>query len=164
MSQSLSAPRPLLAEYRVEDFACGEASLDDWLRRRALANQGTGASRTFVVIGQANQVVAYYALAVGAVSHKEVTGRVRRNMPDPVPVMVLGRLAVDQRYQGLQLGGAILRDAVRRTMAVAQEAGVRALLVHALNERARQFYAHYGFEASPVNPMTLMLRLHTGDQ
>lgn len=161
MNQKLSAPQPLLAENRCESFACGESSLDDWLRRRALLNQTSGASRTFVVTDESGQVLAYYALAAGAVSHQESPGTIRRNMPDPVPVMVLARLAVDQRLQGQQVGGALLKDALQRAVSVAQNIGVRALLVHALNDRARQFYAHYGFVPSPANPMTLMLPLHT---
>ncbi len=160
MSLKLSSPQPLSAEHRLEDFACGETSLDDWLRRRALINQTTGASRTFVVTDESGQVLAYYALAAGAVSHQESPGAIRRNMPDPVPVMVLARLAVDQRLQGQQVGGALLKDALQRAVSVAQNIGVRALLVHALNDRARQFYAHYGFVPSPANPMTLMLPLH----
>lgn len=160
MSLKLLSPQPLSAEHRLEDFACGETSLDDWLRRRALINQTTGASRTFVVIDESGQVLAYYALAAGAVSHQESPGAIRRNMPDPVPVMVLARLAVDQRLQGQQVGGALLKDALQRAVSVAQNIGVRALLVHALNDRARQFYAHYGFVPSPANPMTLMLPLH----
>ena len=160
MSLKLSSPQPLSAEHRLEDFACGESSLDDWLRRRALINQTTGASRTFVVTDESGQVLAYYALAAGAVSHQESPGTIRRNMPDPVPVMVLARLAVDQRLQGQQVGGALLKDALQRAVSVAQNIGVRALLVHALNDRARQFYAHYGFVPSPANPMTLMLPLH----
>jgi GNAT superfamily N-acetyltransferase len=160
MSPKPSAPQPLSAEHRVDGFACGESSLDEWLRRRALPNQTTGASRTFVVTDDSNQVVAYYALATGAVAHHDASGRIRRNMPNPVPVMVLARLAVDQRYQGHKLGAAMLKDAVQRTLAVSQTAGVRALLVHALNESSRQFYMHYGFESSPVNPMTMMLLLH----
>jgi GNAT superfamily N-acetyltransferase len=160
MSLKLSSPQPLTAEHRLEDFACGESSLDDWLRRRALINQTTGASRTFVVTDESDQVLAYYALAAGAVSHQESPGTIRRNMPDPVPVMVLARLALDQRLQGQQVGGALLKDALQRAVSVAQNIGVRALLVHALNDRARQFYAHYGFVPSPANPMTLMLPLH----
>lgn len=163
MSQKLSAPQPLSAGHRVDGFACGESSLDEWLRRRALPNQMTGASRSYVVTDESNQVVAYYAMAAGAVTHREASGRIRRNMPDPVPVMVLARLAVDQRYQGHQLGGALLQDAVQRTLAVSRSAGVRALLVHALNESSRQFYIHYGFESSPVNPMTMMLLLHSAN-
>lgn len=161
MSGRLSAPQPLAADHRTEGFSCGEASLDEWLRRRALVNQTTGASRTFVVTDHQVHVLAYYALAAGAVSHQESPGSIRRNMPEPIPVMVLARLAVDQRLQGRQVGGALLKDALRRAAAVAQNVGVRALLVHALNEHARQFYIHYGFVASPVNPMTLMLALHT---
>ena len=160
MKQKLSAPQPLSAEHRYESFACGESSLDDWLRRRALVNQTTGASRTFVVADESGLVMAYYALAAGAVSHQKSPGNIRRNMPDPIPVMVLARLAVDQRLQGQHIGGALLQDALQRAVSVAQNIGVRALLMHASNERARQFYAHYGFVPSPANPMTLMLPLH----
>ncbi len=104
-------------------------------------------------------MLGYYALAVGAVAHAAVTGAVRRNMPDPIPVMVLGRLAVDLSCQGKGLGAAMLKDAVLRTVSVAENAGVRALLVHAHNESARQFYLQHGFSDSPINPLTLMLRL-----
>ena len=161
MTPGLSAPQPLAAEHAVGSFSCGEASLDDWLKRRALANQLSGASRTFVVVDAQRSVLGYYAMAAGAVSHQEATTAVRRNMPDPVPVMVLGRLAVDHRAQGLHLGAALLQDAVRRALAVSTNAGVRALLVHALNDSARQFYLHYGFQASALHPMTLMLRLNS---
>lgn len=160
MSARLTAPEPLCADHRLNAFQCGEASLDDWLKRRALANQLGGASRTFVVLDETRSVVGYYALAAGAVAHEGATGGIRRNMPDPIPVLVLGRLAVAQRAQGLKLGAALLQDAVLRATAVSENAGVRALLVHALNENARAFYAHYGFQASPLDPLTLMLRLH----
>jgi GNAT superfamily N-acetyltransferase len=140
-------------------FDCGEPGLNEWLRRRALANHLSGASRTFVVTDAEAQVVGYYALAAGAVTHETALGAVRRNMPDPIPVLVLGRLAVDRRAQGIQLGGALLRDAVLRATAVSQNAGVRALIVHALHDRARDFYRHYGFQASSLHPMTLMLLL-----
>lgn len=98
-------------------------------------------------------------MAAGAVSHSLATSPIRRNMPDPIPVMVLGRLAVDHQAQGIKLGGALLQDAVQRALVVSRNAGVRALLVHALNDRATKFYKHYGFQASPQSPMTLMLRL-----
>jgi len=155
----LSPPEPLAASHRLDDFECGEVVLDDWLKRRALANQSSGASRTFVVADRDGRVGGYYAMAAGAVSHQLATSGVRRNMPDPVPVMVLARLAVNRRTQGQHLGASLLRDAVNRAVAVSQNAGVRALLVHALHERAKQFYEHYGFQASPTHPMTLMLRL-----
>ena len=133
--------------------------LDDWLKRRVLANQSSGASRTFVVADQDGLVRGYYAMAAGAVAHQLATGGVRRNMPDPIPVMVIARLAVDRRAQGLHLGAALLQDAVNRAVAVSENAGVRALLVHALHEKARQFYEHYGFQPSPTHPLTLILRL-----
>lgn len=161
MSLLPSAPQPLAATHRLDGFTCGETSLDDWLKRRAMANQLSGASRTFVVTDQAGRVHGYYAMAAGAVSHQATTSAVRRNMPDPVPVMVLARLAVDHRAQGLRLGGALLQDAVHRAVAVSQNAGVRALIVHALHDRAKAFYEHYGFQASPLHPLTLMLRLNT---
>lgn len=159
MTLRLAAPQPLAAHHDLRAFDCGEPSLDDWLKRRAAGNQSGGASRTFVLVDDCAGVLAYYALAAGAVSHELATGGVRRNMPDPIPVLVLGRLAVDRRVQGQRLGAALLRDAVQRAMNVAEHAGVRALLVHALNDGARQFYGRYGFEPSPVDPMTLMLRL-----
>ena len=164
MSVRPSAPEPLCADHDLSAFECGEASLDDWLKRRALTNQLSRASRTFVVLDENRFVVGYYALAAGAIAHESATGGVRRNMPDPIPVLVLGRLAVAQRAQGFKLGAALLQDAVFRAMAVSENAGVRALLVHALNEGARAFYQHYGFRGSPIDPMTLMLRLHRQSQ
>lgn len=157
MTPPLGAPAPLTDSHQIADFDCGERSLDEWLRRRALANQTSGASRTFVVTDATGTVMGYYALAAGAVSHESATRGIRRNMPDPVPVLVLGRLAVDRKAQGMHLGAALLQDAVKRALAVSADAGVRALLVHALNENARRFYAHYGFQASAIHPMTLML-------
>jgi len=155
----LQAPVPLAAEHHVNLFSCGESILDDWLKRRALANQSNAASRTFVVAGEEQQVLGYYALAAGAVTHQYATRNMRQNMPDPIPVMVLARLAVDTRAQGMKLGAALLRDALDRCMGIASNAGARAILVHALNERAKEFYESYGFKASPVNPLTLMLRI-----
>lgn len=152
-------PEPLTASHRLDGFKCGEASLDDWIKRRALANQASGASRTFVVTDEEGNVRGYYAMATGAVSHHQASGGVRRNRPDPIPVMVLARLAIDRRMQGLHLGAALLQDAVNRAVAVSHNAGVRALLVHALHDKAKQFYEHHGFPPSPTHPMTLMLRL-----
>ena len=160
MSLLLSAPQPLVATHVISEFDCGEVSLDDWLKRRALINQVSGASRTFVVADQDNRVCGYYALAAGAVAHQLATGAVRRNMPDPIPVLILARLAVDRRAQGIKLGAGLLQDAVNRAGSVAQNAGIRALVVHALNEKAREFYEYYGFSISPAHPLTLMLRLN----
>ncbi len=159
MLGTLASPQLLTDKHDLSDFDCGEPQLNDWIKRRALANQSSGASRTFVVVDNRQRVVGYYALSAGAVAHRASTGAVRRNMPDPIPVMVLARLAVDRKAQGKQLGGALLRDAVSRAISVSENAGVRALLVHALHEKAKAFYRHYGFEESPIDPMTLMLRL-----
>jgi GNAT superfamily N-acetyltransferase len=153
---ALSAPEKLHFDHDLAEFECGESSLDDWLRRRAWQNEESGASRTYVLCA-GKQVAGYYALAVGAVAHERAPGRVRRNMPDPVPVMIIGRLAVHQDYQGRKIGPALLRDAVLRTLQAAEIAGIRAILVHAISERARQFYETCGFSASPMDPMTLMI-------
>lgn len=157
----LSAPLPLTSNHLLDSFECGESVLDEWLKRRAMTNQMSGASRTFVVTDQDSRVYGYYAMAAGAVSHQQATSTVHRNMPDPVPVMVLARLAVDHHAQGIQLGAALQQDAVNRTVVVSQNAGVRALLVHALNDSAKAFYEHFGFQVSPLHPMTLMLRINT---
>ena len=159
MAIALLAPEPLRAEHALEGFICGESVLDEWLKRRASANQASRASRTFVVTNAERQVMGYYALARGAVVPVDAAAGVRRNMPELIPVLVLGRLAVDQRARGMKLGAALLKDAVNRSMAVSQHAGVRALLVHALNERAKDFYLKYGLSVSPTDAMTLMLRM-----
>jgi GNAT superfamily N-acetyltransferase len=152
----ISRPDRLSAEHDLSGFDSGEPVLDEWLRRRALQNEASGASRTYVVCA-GNRVVGYYTLAVGAVAHAEAPGRVRRNMPDAVPVMVLGRLAVDKAFQGRRIGAGLLRDAVLRTVQAAEIAGIRAVLVHAISEAAKRFYEGYGFVASPVDPLTVMI-------
>lgn len=155
---TLSAPVLLTADHDLGAFACGEPSLDDWLNRRALTNQGRGASRTYVV-AEESRVVGYYSLASGALALNLAPGPVRRNMPDPIPMVLLGRLAIDQAWQGQGLGVALLQDAVVRTTAAAEILGIRGILVHAISENAKAFYERYGFLASPVQPMTLMLPL-----
>ncbi|BBJ22119.1 GNAT family N-acetyltransferase [Candidatus Nitrotoga sp. AM1P] len=160
MELQLNAPQPLATTHILDRFECGEGVLDEWLKRRAMVNQVSGASRTFVVVDQDSRVYGYYAMAAGAVSHQMATSSVRRNMP--IPVMVLARLAVDHHAQGIKLGASLLQDAVNRAVVVSQNADVRALLVHALHDRAKEFYEHYGFQSSPLHPMTLMLRLNIG--
>ncbi len=154
----VSAPVPIADHHDRDRFDSGRPLLDDWLRRRALANQASGATRTFVATTN-DRVVGYYALAAGAVKTPEAPGRFRRNMPDPIPVVVLARLAVDRSVQGSGVGRALVRDAVLRTLGAADVIGIRGLLVHALDEEARGFYARLGFDASPLDPMTLMIRL-----
>ena len=156
---TLAAPARLEPDHQIKHFSCGEPSLDEWLRRRALNNQLSGASKTFVVANTHREVMGYYALALGAVAREEATRSIRQNMPDPIPVMVLARLAVDARAQGQKLGAAMLQDALHRCMIVSEHAGIRALLVHALNDRAQTFYQDFGFRPSPLQAQTLMLRL-----
>jgi GNAT superfamily N-acetyltransferase len=160
--EPLSAPEALADRHVVDKFDSGEPALDDWLRRRAKANQASGASRTFVACRGAN-VVAYYALAAGAIASSEAPGRLRRNMPDPIPVIVLGRLAVHRAEQGRRLGSLLLRDAVLRTHQAAQAAGIAGILVHAISENAKRFYLRWGFVESPSDPRTLVARMRDLD-
>lgn len=157
---TISVPLRLTAEHELGPFACGEPSLDDWLKRQALRNEASGASRTYVVC-DGNVVVGYYCLAAGAVVRSEAPKPLQRNMPDPIPVMVLGRLAIDLRFQGKGVGRALLRDALLRVSRAAEIAGVKAILVHAISQDARAFYRAHGFLASPVDDMTLCLPLAT---
>jgi len=155
---SLSAPEPLREHHLVDGFDSGELSLDEWLKRRARANQASGASRTFVACEE-RRVIAYYALASGSVALESATGRFRRNMPDPAPVAVLGRLAVDRTWQGKGLGRALFRDAAARISQAADRIGIRGIVVHAISQSAKDFYLAIGFSESPLDPMTLMVTL-----
>ena len=154
----IQSPEPLTVEHVLGGFDCGVASLDDWLRRRALHNQASGASRTFVVC-DAGQVVAYYALAASAVAPDAAPGRFRRNMSDPIPVVVLARLAITRDHQGRGLGRALFQDAANRVIHAADAIGIRGLLVHAISEEARAFYVRLGLDPSPLETMTLMTKV-----
>ena len=151
----IQSPEPLAVEHALDGFDSGVASLDDWLRRRAMQNQASGASRTFVVC-DAGQVVAYYALAASAVAPDAAPGRFRRNMPDPIPVVVLARLVIARDRQGRGLGRALFQDAANRVIHAADTIGIRGLLVHAISEEAKAFYVRIGLDPSPLEPMTLM--------
>ena len=155
---ALLAPVLLHAQHQTEQFSCGVASLDAWLKRRALKNQIQGASRTYVAC-QADRVVAYYAIASGAVTCNDATGRLRRNMPDPIPVVVLGRLGVDSSLHGQGVGRSLVRDAALRILQAADVIGIRGMTVQALSDDARVFYEHMGFEPSPLDPNLLMMTL-----
>ena len=155
---NLTTPERLAPSHELEEFDCGTPSLNEWLKRRARRNEQEGASRTYVVCA-GKQVVGYYCLAAGSVCCLDVPGRVRRNMPDPIPVVVIGRLAIHRDWQGQRLGRALLRDAVLRTLNAAEVAGVRAILVHAISEDAKRFYQSCSFMESPTNPMTLVVTL-----
>lgn len=144
-----------MAGHKIEGFESGVGSLDEWLHKRARSNHAAGATRVFVAC-EGQRVVGYYALATGAVAHAAVPGRVKRNMPDPVPVIVLARLAVSRKLQGQGLGRGLFIDAVRRVIGVADDVGVRALLVHAISPEAKAFYLKLGLTESPIDAMTLM--------
>lgn len=154
----LLPPEPLADHHDFGDFRSGEMSLDDWLKRRARANQVSGASRTYVVC-EDKRVIGYYALASGVVTVESASGRFRRNMPNPIPVAVLARLAVDQTWQGRGIGRALFRDAARRVAHAADAIGIRGIVVHAISEQAKDFYVALGFDPSPREPMTLMITL-----
>jgi len=157
------APEAIQEHHQVDTFRSGESSLDNWLQHRAFKNEILGASRTFVACTEkaGNQiVVGYFALAAGSVAHSQVSSKTKRNMPDPIPVLILARLAVDNQWQGHGLGASLLQDAVLRSKAAAEHIGARALLVHALSEDAKRFYENFGFQASPVDDKTLILLLN----
>lgn len=153
-------PAPITADQELANFDSGELSLNEWLKKRAFKNHASGASRCFVLcVGKT--VIAYYSLSAGAISHEAAPKAMRRNMPDPLPVLLLGRLAVDRRYHNQGIGQALLRDAMLRAVNVAGDAGVFAILVHALSDQARQFYLSRGFVESPLQRMTLLMTIET---
>jgi GNAT superfamily N-acetyltransferase len=155
---NFTPPEPLADRHAIADFCCGTAALDDWLQRRALNNQNSGATRTFVLCID-ERVVGYYALASGSINTQSVLGNFRRNMPDPIPVVILARLAIDRSCQGRGLGRALFRDAALRVMQAADTIGIRGIIVHAISAPAKDFYLALGFDVSPLEPMTLTIAL-----
>jgi GNAT superfamily N-acetyltransferase len=156
----LTPPTPITADQELTNFDSGEFSLNEWLKKRAFKNQAAGASRCFVLCAGV-EVIGYYSLSAGAISHEAAPKGMRRNMPDPLPVLLLGRLAVDKRYHNRGIGQALLRDAMMRAVNVSGNAGVFAILVHALSDQAKQFYLSRGFVESPLQPMTLIMTIET---
>lgn len=154
----MQPPEPLGAQHQLEAFDCGTEALNHWLQRRALINQLAGVSRTSVVCRE-RAVIAYLSLAAGSIVLADVPGALRRNMPNPLPVVVLGRLAVDRNCQGHGLGRALVAHAIRQSLQAQQLIGARALLVHAIDDDAATFYRRLGFRPSPISPLTLMLQL-----
>ena len=156
--ERLNSPVSLTADHRTTGFNCGIDSLNEWLIRRALKNEYRGGSRTYVVC-DGNQVVGYYAIATGSITRGEAPGQIRRNMPDPIPALILGRLAVDHRCQGAGIGQGLLKDALARSMNVSEQVGARVLIVHAINDKAEAFYLKHGFAVNLPIPNTLLLPL-----
>lgn len=156
---SLSVPSPLDTHHALEGFDCGKPALTAWLLRHARQAQGSGSARTFVV-GDGHRVTGYFSLTVGQIDTLEAPERVRRGMAqDPIPAVILARLAVDKAYQGQGLGLGLLQDAIRRTITIAGQAGIRALLTHPIDAEADAFYRRFGFESTPVRERQLLLLL-----
>lgn len=156
---ALIAPQPLGTNHDLAGFDCGEPSLNKWLINRARKNQKTGASRTYVLLDD-RCVIGYFSLSNGHVSRAAAAGAISRNMPEPIPVIVMGRLAIHVDYQRRGLGSDLLRDAFLRARKASEISAARALVIHALNEKAKQFYLHHGFFESPVDELTLMHSLY----
>ena len=150
-----SPPQSISPEHILENFDCGETSLNDWLRKRALKNDLSDASRTYVVCSE-NVVVAYYSLHLGCIQNSQAVRKIKRNMPDPIPAIVLGRLAVDRLHQGKGLARALIKDMFLRAIQVSDLAGTKAVLVKALNEKVTAFYQSFGFVQSKTDPFLLM--------
>jgi GNAT superfamily N-acetyltransferase len=149
----------LRPEHPIEGFDCGREELNRYLSRYAWTNQRAGAAQTYVGLVD-DAVVGYYTLAVGHVTREEAPERLSKGLArHPVPIMLLARLAVDRRWHGQGVGKALLKDAMERTLQAADIAGIRALAVHAKDERARGFYEKFDFIASPTDPMHLFVLL-----
>ncbi len=156
----LRAPEPLAPQHLLEGFDCGNPALNDWLLRHARQAQGSGSARTFVVACVNERVAGYFSLTVGQVDTLEAPERIRKGMGQyPVPVVILARLAVSQQDQGRGVGFGLLQDAIRRTMLIAEQAGIRAMLTHPIDEDAAKFYTRFGFIASPLREQQLLLLL-----
>lgn len=153
----LSPPTPIDGQHDVSAFDCGKAPLNDWLRQHALRNEGR-ASRCFVVCDGAT-VAGYYTLTMGSVLREQAPKPLTRNMPPQIPVVILGRLAVDRRYHGRKIGPALLKNALQRSLAASTEVAARAMLVHAIDPDVVSFYTQYGFKPFPEGSLTLFLSL-----
>lgn len=157
---SLRAPETLATQHRLEGFDCGKPALNDWLMRHARQAQGSGSAKTFVVAEDDGRVAGYFSLTVGQVDTQEAPERIRKGMGQyPLPVVILARLAVSKHDQGRGIGFGLLQDAIRRTMRIAEQAGIRAMLTHPIEAEAARFYTRYGFIGSPLREQQLLLLL-----
>jgi len=157
---TLRAPEPVGAQHRLEGFDCGKPALNDWLLRHARQAQGSGSAKTFVVADDDGRVAGYFSLTVGQIDTLEAPERLRKGMGQyPLPVVILARLAVSAQDQGRGIGLGLLQDAIRRTMLIAEQAGIRAMLTHPIDEDAARFYIRFGFVASPLRERQLLLLL-----
>lgn len=153
-------PVKLTASHVLSEFSCGDDILDRWLINNALKNQNSGASTTYVVcIRGTMTVVGYFCLSAASIVRSEASSNIARNQPDPIPSMLLGRLAVSEQRKKNGMGRNLFVEAYQISLAAASLVGIRALLVHAINEDAKAFWTRLGFRESPTNPFTLMLKL-----
>ncbi len=156
---AISKPEVLHDKHLLEQFDCGNPSLNEWLLRHARQAQSSGSAKTFV-ISDDNIVIGYFSLTVGQVETYETPERIRRGMGQyPIPVVILARLAVSINHQGLGIGVGMLQDAIRRTLMISEQVGIRALLTHPIDDRASNFYERFGFISSPVREKQLVLLL-----
>ena len=156
---TLSAPAPLEPSHSLSDFDCGKPALNDWLVRHSRQAQGSGSAKTFVVT-ENSRVAGFFSLTVGQVDILEVPERIKKGMGRyPIPIVILARLAVNLTDQGRGIGRGMLQDAIRRTLLIAEQAGIRAMLTHALDEEAERFYLRFGFVPSPLRERQFMLLL-----
>lgn len=156
---SLQSPQPLGVQHQLDGFDCGKPPLNEWLQRHARQAQASGSAKTFVV-AEAKRVAGYFSLTVGQIDTLDAPERIRKGMGQyPLPVVILARLAVATQDQGRGLGVGLLQDAIRRTLMIAEQAGVRAMLTHPIDEEAAQFYSRFGFVASPLREQQLLLLL-----
>lgn len=156
---SLNGPEPLGPQHQLEGFDCGKPTLNDWLMRHARQAQGSGSAKTFVV-SEDDRVAGYFSLTVGQIDTLDAPERIRKGVGQyPIPVVILARLAVSQQDQGRGIGVGLLQDAIRRTLLIAEQAGIRAMLTHPLDEEAARFYTRFGFIGSPLREQQLLLLL-----
>lgn len=156
----VNAPELLRANHYISNFSCGEQDLDDWFKKRAMKSQTRSHTKIYVVTdSETKQVIGYYAIAMGSVQREDSIASFRRNAPNPIPVLVLARLAVHLDYQGYAIGTGLLKDCILRSVQAMNIVGGAGILVHAIDESAKSFYKKFGFTESPINAMTLMARV-----
>lgn len=151
----ITAPAPITDQHDLSEFNCGKAPLNDWLKQRSLRNESR-ASRCFVVC-KGNSVIGFYCLAAGSVRHDEIPPALKRNMPSIIPVLMIGRMAVDLAHQGQKIRRGLMSDALKRCLNVSREVGATAILVHAIDQEVVPFYAQYGFQPFPQGNLMLFL-------
>jgi GNAT superfamily N-acetyltransferase len=155
-----SRPESLGSSHYIDFFDCGKPALNDWLVRHARQAQGSGSAKTFVVTDDNLRVIGYFSLTVGQIDTLEAPERIRKGMGQyPIPVAILGRLAVSKDHQGRGIGIGLLQDAIRRSLMIAEQAGIRAILTHPIDEEAAHFYKRFGFIASPLQDQQFLLLL-----